>query len=337
MLRYDASMDNQKRASKGGVARKAALSPQERSAIAVAAAEARWNASLPKAPNQGVLNIGNLQIPCFVLETGQRVLSQGGMVAALGMKFGTNPKLGADRLSNFLAGKLIKPFVSESLAALIQNPLRFRTDTGKAAFGYDANALVDICEAVLALRSADAIQPQQEHIALRCELLMRGLARVGITALVDEATGYQADRARDALSKILEAFIAKELRPWVRTFPTDYYRELFRLRGWEFPPKENPQHKPPLVGKLTNWIVYQRLAPGVLDELKRVVERDEDGRPKHKYHQHLTEDRGHPRLREHLAVVVALMKVSKDYPMFELHLDRVVPKFGNTLEMDFDA
>lgn len=57
---------------------------------------------------------------------------------------------------------------------------------------------------------------------------MRGFARVGIIALVGEATGYQRDLAR-----ILEAFITKELQPYVRTFPTDFYQEMFRLRGYE--------------------------------------------------------------------------------------------------------
>jgi len=83
--------------------------------------------------------------------------------------------------------------------------------------------------------SAGKLHHQQEHIAEQREILVRGFARVGIIALVDEATGYQEDRARDALAKILEAFIAKELRKWISTFPIDYYKELFRLRGWRFP------------------------------------------------------------------------------------------------------
>jgi len=32
---------------------------------------------------------------------------------------------------------------------------------------------------------------QQKHIAAQAEIIMRGLATVGIIALVDEATGYQ--------------------------------------------------------------------------------------------------------------------------------------------------
>lgn len=316
----------------GGAARASLLSPERRSQIGVAAAEARWGKNTPRATNDGVLNIGGIALKCYVLETGQRVLSQSGMIAALGMTKGSNPKLGGDRLANFTAGKSIKAFVSDRLVSTINNPLRFRS-SGEISYGYEATVLVDICEAVLALRRAGTLHHQQTHIADRCELLVRGFARVGITALVDEATGYQADRAKDALGKILEAFIAKDLRPWVRTFPVDYYRELFRLRGWAFPPED--QHaKPPLVGKLTNWIIYDRLAPGVLAELRRVVERDEKGRLKNKLHQRLTDEHGHPKLREHMAVVVAMMKVSRDYPSFLKRLNLVSPKFGNTLEME---
>jgi hypothetical protein len=75
---------------------------------------------------------------------------------------------------------------------------------------------------------------QQSHIADQCELLVRGFARVGIIALVDEATGYQYERKRRDLAQILVAFIEKELQPWVKTFPDEYYAQLFRLRGLDY-------------------------------------------------------------------------------------------------------
>src|SRR5690606_34477435 len=74
-----------------------------------------------------------------------------------------------------------------------------------------------------------------EKMVDAADVLMRGLASVGIIALVDEATGFQRDRTADALAKILEEFIAKELRPWVQTFPDQFYEHLFRLRGMNFP------------------------------------------------------------------------------------------------------
>jgi hypothetical protein len=73
-----------------------------------------------------------------------------------------------------------------------------------------------------------------KHLAETAQLLLRGFAHVGIIALVDEATGYQAERARDELNKILEAYIAKELLPWTRRFPDEFFRQIYRLHGWEF-------------------------------------------------------------------------------------------------------
>lgn len=331
----DTTNDETTNASKGGRARAESLSPEQRSEIARQAAAARWAAGLPGATHGGTLNLGGLELPCFVLETNQRLLSQSGMVAALGMKRGSNPALGSDRLANFAAGKRISPFISERLSGAIEKPVRFRMpNTPVVAYGYDATILADVCEAVLAMRRAGVMQTQQENIAIRCEILMAAFSRVGIVALVDEATGYQADRARDGLARILEKFIAKELQRWVKTFPADFYKEMFRLRRWAFPPAEgNSTARPPLVGKLTNNLVYRRLAPGVLEDLQRITPRDDNGRLRHKLHQRLTEDVGHPRLREHIAQLIALMRAADDWGMFMKMLDRALPQFGKNYEL----
>jgi len=58
---------------------------------------------------------------------------------------------------------------------------------------------------------------------------VRGFARVGIIALVDEATGYQEVRNKLALQAILDAFLRKELAAWAKRFP-DGGRQLRRQR-----------------------------------------------------------------------------------------------------------
>jgi P63C domain-containing protein len=172
------------------------------------------------------------------------------------------------------------------------------------------------------------------HIAEHCELLVRGFARVGIIALIDEVTGYQRDRASDALAKILEAFIDKELRAWVQTFPADFYEQLFRLRGLEFP--KDSVKRPQYFGKLTNDIVYKRIAPGVLAKLKEVTPRDEEGRLKHKYFQRLTSNVGYPKLLQHLGSVVSIMKLSDGWNDFSGKLDRLHPRYGDTMPLPMD-
>jgi hypothetical protein len=217
----------------------------------------------------------------------------------------------------------------------IQKPIRFKHPSGGAtAFGYPATILADICDAVLNARASKALQKQQEHLARQAEILVRGFARVGIIALVDEATGYQEDRARDALARILEDFIAKELQPWVSTFPVDFYKELFRIRGLSFPGAT--VRKPQYFGHLTNDIVYRRLAPGILDELKRVTPRDSDGKPTARYFQSLTKNHGYRMLGQHLGSVIALMKISKDWSGFMDLLDKHYPRYGETIALPYD-
>ena len=221
------------------------------------------------------------------------------------------------------------------LLALTSNPIKFRPPNGgNLAYGYPATILADICDVVLSARKAGDLHHQQHHIADRCELLVRAFARVGIVALVDEATGFQRDRAKDALTKILEAFIAKELQPWLPTFPSDFYQEMFRLRGMEYP--TDTLQRPRYFGLLTNNIVYDRLAPGVLDELKKVNPRHESGRRKHKHFQWLTSNRGYPKLREHLGAVTATMKLSADWHDFIAKLDKHYPPQNKPTQLSME-
>ena len=164
-------------------------------------------------------------------------------------------------------------------------------------------------------------------------ILQHGFATLGIIALVDEATGYQKERAKDALAKLLEAFIAKELQPWVPTFPVEFYEHLFRLRGLPFP--TSSVKRPQYFGVLTNEIVYKRLAPGVLKELRAVTPRNEDGRPVAKYFQSLTSNLGYPKLKEHLGAVVAYVRIGKTWAEFMLILNQHYPRYGSTMELPF--
>lgn len=320
---------------KGSVARAQSLTRERRSEIARQGAQTRAaNAKLPRATHGSVehpLKIGDIEIPCYVLEDGTRVLSQRGLIAGLGMKSGGSAT-GADRLTVFAGSKGVSSFISKDLAATINSPIRFVfPGGGTPALGYPATVLADICDAVLAARQAGKLHYQQEHIAAQCEILVRGFARVGIIALVDEATGYQKDRAKDALAQILEAFVAKELQPYVKTFPAEYYEQLFRLRGLEYPP-EKAQYRPQYFGVLTNDIVYKRLAPGLLAELKKENSR---GKKAH-LHRRLTTDTGHPKLREHLASAVTIMKLSTDYQDFIEKLNSIHPRYGESLPLDLD-
>ncbi|HEY0834358.1 MAG TPA: P63C domain-containing protein [Azospirillum sp.] len=326
--------------SKGGKARAEALSPDDRQKIARKAAQKRWEgeAEILRATHDSSnhpLMIGGQELPCYVLEDGRRVLSLGGMVRLMGMSGGSASRREGDRLVNFATGKAVSPFISNELLSRMKEPVRFRAPSGgTVATGYEATILPDLCDAVLEARKAGLLRKDQMHIAVQCEILVRALARVGIIALVDEATGYQELRDRKALEEIVNRYITEELRRWTKTFPDDYFTQIFRLKGWRFP--SIPTKRPGVLGYYTRDIVYARLAPGVLEELEK-KNPSEGGRRKHKHFQFLTEDYGDPRLREHLTGVIALMKGSRTWDQFRGMLQRVYPKVNSTLELPLDV
>jgi hypothetical protein len=311
----------------GGKARAASLPAARRRAIAKRAAEARWAETTKEAvcgsPDKPLV-IGDMEIECYVLDDGTRVLTQTALLQALGR----SPKLMGRRTADdhgdlppVLRGKTLQPFLSSDIAEK-SKVIAFRTPTGGRSNGYTAELLPEICEIYLAAREAGALQPQQQHIARAAEVLVRGLARIGIIALVDEATGYQEIRTKNALEKILEDYIDKELQPYLKTFPDDFYKEMFRLKG---KPYSADGLRPQYFGIHTNDVIYKRLAPGVLEELKRVQEKGTTGRGKHKLFQKLTQNVGYPKLREHLGSVVMLMKLSSDWDDFKEKLDQYHP------------
>ena len=315
--------------SQGGLARAEALSPEERKDIAQKAAEARW--SLPKATHLGEITLGERKIRCAVLENGTRVLTQYDVLEAIGRSGKPAAGRGSADFEPFEKGsplfdsENLKPLVSNELSASTK-PIAFRLPTGQRAWGYKAEILPQICDIYLIAREKEILRKNQLKFAASCEILVRGLARVGIIALVDEATGYQKERAKLALAEILEKFIAKELRAWTKTFPLEFYEHIFRLNHWPFDPAKQ---RPAVIGHYTNNFVYKRLAPGVLKELREknpVV----DGRRKHKLFQWLSGEVGHPKLKSHLDGVCALMRVSDTRQQFEKLLDKAYPMYETT-------
>ena len=280
------------------------------------------------------LVIGDVEIQAYVLEDETRVLSQGGFIRAIGRTGG--PTKGHDqvfKLPVFLSPKNLKPFISNELIKSSQ-PIVFKAATGgRDSFGYRAILLPQVCEVYLKARDQGALLGSQMHVAERAEILVRGLAQVGIIALVDEATGYQRIREERALATILEKFIAKEVRAWTKTFPYEFYEGIFRLKEWG---KPEGVKRPSLIGRYTNDIVYERLAPGVLDELKAKNPTLPSGKRRHRHHQWFTPDFGHPKLKEHIAGVMAVMRIATSWTDFKRKLDIAYPKYGATMSLRFE-
>jgi hypothetical protein len=323
--------------AKGGIARRDALSEGRRSEIAAKAARARWLKDIPAATHEGALALGDMSMPCAVLADGRRVLTQMGVMRAIGRGRPQAQRTVGEDLPPFLSAASLKPFISDDLRRS-STPIVFAPKGGGGkggrAFGYEADLLPQICNVYLEARRQGALVPQQMHIADTCEMLMRALARVGIIALVDEATGYQEVRDRLALQDLLDRYLRKELAAWAKRFPDEFYKEMFRLRGWRWPSIGGK--RPGIVGTYTNDLVYERLAPGILQELETRNPKDERGRRKAHHHSWLTEDVGHPALAQHLHAVIGFMRASASWDQFYRLMNRAFPRKGETIELAFE-
>ncbi len=284
-----------------------------------------------KSTHEGNLPIGNVIIPSAVLEDGTRVLTSRGFLVALG-----RPWRGTERrteLPNFIAATNLKQFVSNELRDVL-TPIKYRNKQGNIVAGYRAELLPLVCEVYLDARQNNALQIRQVPVAKQAEILVRSLSKIGIIALVDEATGYQEVRDRVALQKILEKYLLEEYQKlWAKRFPNEFYEEMFRLKNWQW--NGMSVSRPGIVGTYTNDIVYKRLAPQVLDEIKKRNRKlEEEGISKVHQHRWLTLDTGVPALDRHIHAVVALMRASPNWGAFFRSVKRAFPIQGDQHEAE---
>lgn len=314
--------DISNKASEGGKARAGKLSAPRRAEIARQAAEARWGATIQTATHVGELVIGDRPISCAVLTDGTRVLNQSTVLTVLGRNpdKSRSTRYGSESRAPFLSAQNLQPYISLELNELA-TPIAYKEVGHPRRFwGYRAEMLPMVCDVYLEARADGRLTPNQQPVARMAEILIRALARIGILALVDEATGYQEVRARDELQRILEAYVQHELMPWVKRFPNEFFQEIYRLQGWEYKP--GTSKRTPYVGKLVNKYVYEQLPPGVLEELRELNPKNASGHRAYKHHQFLTADTGNPHLDKQISTVTTLMRIARDKKDFEDMFDR---------------
>jgi hypothetical protein len=328
----------------GGFARAEALTKDQKRSIARKAALARWNSPPQLTAEFGSddrpLKIGTHEIAAYVLNDGTRVLARVGFLKAIGRTGKAKGGRSYDdefKTPVFLTAANLKSFISDEL---LENskPIIFLAN-GTNVIGYRAELLPQVCEIFMDAQAAGVLKANQLHIADTCKILHRAFAKVGIIGLVDEATGYQGFRPQDALQAYLELIISKELAAWVKRFPDEFYENIYKLHKWQWPGMQKNRYS--VVGKYTRDLVYERLAPTLLEELEKLSPKDESGNRKNKLHQWLTDDVGNPMLAQHLHSLVMFQRLAiasgYGYQRFVKMVDQVMPKRHSNLELPLPA
>lgn len=264
--------------------------------------------------HEGELQLNDISMSCYVLEDGRRVLSSREIQRALRLvDEESESQTSGGRLKRYLEQKSLKPFIYKDKPEGHYDPIVcFR---GEAKInGYEAIVLVDICDAFMQARKEIPLSGRQKIIANQCEILVRSFAKIGLISLIDEATGYQYDRERFELQKILKSYVSDEILNWQINFTDDFYKEMFRLWGIPFTQKyikRNPQ----FIGRLTNNYIYDQLPDGVLQEFKGDATKPESY--KHEFHQSLSSEVGKELLKKQITEVTTLMTIAESKKEFQ--------------------
>jgi hypothetical protein len=328
-------------AEKGGKARANVLTPEQRSEIARKAVTARWAKAkgeqvskpvdrypqivlqqppkFPVAMFPGKLTIGDEELLCYVLDNNKRVLSQREVVRAL-----TGQSKGD--ISRYLDSQNLKPFISNKVIAdqtvqftIPKNPI--------TANGYEATLLLDICDAYLRARDKNVLAPNQLHLARQAEIITRACAKVGIIALIDEATGYDKFKKKQEYQLKLQAFIADELQEWARMFPDAFWYELARLEGIHYSPRSRPLRW----GKYVMMFVYDAVDGDVGKELRK---KNPDPHFLQNHHQWLKKF-GREKVHDQITTVVTIMKLCENMDDFRQKFARLFKKSSPQMEFTF--
>lgn len=329
-------------AAKGGKARANVLTSEQRSEIARQAARSRWSkagklkdlsvdenlserdeedvdespAALPFSMFRGTLKLGDVDLQCHVLDDGKRVLAQGEVVRAIS---GSNTN--SSNLTRYLErNPLTKDFSPTTIRFTVPG-------IPTVATGLEAPVLIEICDKYLEAREKKLLRGRQYSLAAHAEIIIRACAKVGIIALIDEATGYQKLRAERALRLKVQAFIADDLQEWARMFPEEFWYELARLEGIRYSARSRPLRW----GKYVMMFVYDAIDPEIGMELRK---KNPNPRFKKNHHQWLKQF-GRQKVNDQIQRVIATMKACDDMDEFREKFAKVFRK-SSPLQMSFD-
>jgi hypothetical protein len=267
-----------------------------------------------KSSYHGELDLNGFKISCAVLEDGTRILVNRSLATAIGLRGGgahwQRKKLkGGATVPEYLSAGYLAPYISDEVRLNISKPISYINNQGDLTEGIPAIFLTDICDIYIKAGENGAF-PDNQHIAEKAYKMLLAFSKIGIIALVDEATGYQYERENDELQKILKAYISEEILQWQKQFHDVFYKELFRLNGWDGYTVNGIKKRPSVIGTWTNTLIYEQLPKGVFQELKRKTPKSKAGNKTARYFQSLTLEKGEPHLREQINQVIAIFRIS---------------------------
>jgi len=318
----------------GGLARAASLSEEERKEIAQKAALARWgnisSQGTPEAVREGKLKIGDVTLDCYHLKDGRRLFHKRALAKALGLK-----SAGGNTFMKTMGRKGIGSVMPDEMREKIDNPIIFKSLRGDPGHGYEGIFVIELCEFILDAHRQKALRPSQAFLAIQAEIILRASAKVGIIALIDEATGYIKDKRKEEYRELFKEFIKQECGEYAREFPEQFFDLLYRL--YNLRRNNLIGRHPRFFSKVIRKYIYSPLVNShgaileMLDEKNPVVY--VNGGRKYKLFQFLSEQLGLPALRAHIWQVVGIGNSVRSKEAFNRAFENAFPQSGHQWEL----
>jgi hypothetical protein len=259
--------------------------------------------NIPEARWPGVLSVDSIELPCYVLDDGRRVISRTGATDVL------TGKRGGGNLESYLGVQALKKYIPDDLSGQMIE-ISIREAVNKTVMAMEAETFLEICKAYVKALNDEALETErQKSIAMKASMFLASCAKIGLIALIDEATGYQYERAQDALQLKLKRYLTEALRKWEKTFPDELWIGFGRLTSW----KGSVTKRPKYWGKFVIELVYEYLDSDVAKWLKENAPKPRHGQ---NYHQWLSSQYGLKKLLEHIWMLIGIARTCQD--MWEL-------------------
>ncbi len=258
---------------------------------------------LVKVTHYGTVHFGaDVECEALVLSTGERGFNRHQVMQVVGLHKDSK----ADRFRSFLA-----EIAPNALTLLDKKGSQVVMPSGQKANFVPCDVITDFAAGVIRQAVTGKLHPQRQGLIEPCLAIQESLAKVGISALIDEATGYQYHRAPDALQDLFTRLLRNTASDWERRFHPEFYEALYHLFGWYYDPARPNKPKPFIVGKITLQWVYEPVFPAeILIEIK-------ERQGSNKMHQWLTTEGGLRLLEQQRDAVMMIARVSIDHRDFE--------------------
>ena len=256
------------------------------------------------------------------------------MAKAIGLK-----SEGGNAFLKSMSRKGIRSEIDQELHEKIENPILFNYLRSDPNHAYEADVLVEVCKAINRAHEAGSLTKTQETLYRQANVILNAFAKIGVVALIDEATGYQTERSPDALRLLVQQYLEDEKREWQKEFPDEYYQELNRIYGSKSTAIRKSGaivlNKPQHFAKFTRSYVYEPLENGaVLEELDKLNPYiDSKGTRKDRFHQHLSKDYGIEKLRLQVREVITLLKISDTVNEFKKLFKKRFPRKDDQIDL----